>query len=160
MPPAKHFVEVDDREIQRGLTYFLLARSPEAESPTAMTNLELVSKILIGLVALTHIYILILEMFLWTKPTGLKTFRMSEVQAQTTKVLAANQGLYNGFLAAGLIWALVYPSAYFGRELALFFLGCVVVAALYGSHTVGKRIFFVQGLPALLAFLTTLFVSF
>ena len=125
-----------------------------------MTTLALVSKILIGLVAVIHIYIFILEMFLWNKPIGLKTFRMSEAQAQATKVLAANQGLYNGFLAAGLIWASVYPSAYFGRELALFFLGCIVVAALYGSYTVGRKILFVQGLPAMFAFLATLFVSF
>ena len=124
-----------------------------------MDLLPIASQILIGLVAVIHIYILVLEMFLWTKPMGRKAFRMSEAQAQDTKVLAANQGLYNGFLAAGLIWASVYPSAYFARELALFFLGCVIVAALYGAYSVGRKILFIQGLPALIAFLSTLFMK-
>lgn len=104
-------------------------------------------------VALLHLYFLILEMFLWTKPLGRKAFRMSEAKAQETKVLAANQGLYNGFLAAGLLWSLVYPSAFFARELALFFLGCVIVAALYGGYSVGRKILLIQGLPAIIAFI-------
>ncbi len=109
-----------------------------------MSNLALG---LIVLVALLHLYFLVLEMFLWTKPLGLKVFRQSREQAEQTKVLAANQGLYNGFLAAGLLWA----AATGQREVALFFLGCVVLAGLYGAATVNRRIFFVQALPALLA---------
>lgn len=102
---------------------------------------------LIVLVALLHLYFLVLEMFFWTKPLGLKVFRLSREQAEQSKVLAANQGLYNGFLAAGLVWA----AATGQREVALFFLGCVVLAGVYGAATVNRRIFFVQALPALLA---------
>lgn len=94
-------------------------------------------------------------MFLWTKPAGRKAFRMSEEKARETKALAANQGLYNGFLATGLVWSLVYPSAFFGREIALFFLGCVIVAGAYGAYSVSKKIFFVQAAPAILAFVLT-----
>ena len=102
---------------------------------------------LIALVALLHVWFLVLEMFLWTKPLGMKTFRNTSEKAEITKVLAANQGLYNGFLAAGLLWA-----AFAGKQdVALFFLGCVVVAALYGAWSVSKRIFYVQGVPALAA---------
>ena len=102
---------------------------------------------LIVLVALLHLYFLVLEMFLWTRPLGLKTFRNTPEKAEITRVLAANQGLYNGFLAAGLFYAIATNS----REFALFFLACVVVAALYGAYSVNKRIFLVQALPALLA---------
>ncbi len=102
---------------------------------------------LLAVVALLHLYFLVLEMFLWTRPLGLKTFRNSPEKAEITRVLAANQGLYNGFLAAGLVWAAVSAR----HDLALFFLGCVVVAALYGAHSVNRRIFFVQGVPALAA---------
>jgi putative membrane protein len=102
---------------------------------------------LIVLVALLHLYFLVLEMFLWTKPLGLKTFRNTPEKAETTRVLAANQGLYNGFLAAGLLYAAVTGS----REFALFFLVCVVVAGAYGAYSVNRRIFFVQAVPALLA---------
>jgi len=103
--------------------------------------------VLILLVALLHLYFLVLEMFLWTKPLGLKTFRQTLETAERSKVLAANQGLYNGFLAAGLVWAVATGQ----RDVALFFLGCVVVAGSYGAATVNRRIFFVQALPALLA---------
>ena len=102
---------------------------------------------LIALVAVLHLGFLVLEMFLWTRPAGLKVFRLSPQQAQQSKVLAANQGLYNGFLAAGLLYGIATAS----REFALFFLGCVVVAGVYGAMTVNRRIFFVQALPALLA---------
>ena len=102
---------------------------------------------LIVLVALLHVYILVLEMFLWTRPLGLRTFRNTPEKAELTRVLAANQGLYNGFLAAGLLYAVATGS----REFALFFLACVVVAALYGAWSVNKRIFVVQGVPALAA---------
>lgn len=107
----------------------------------------MLAQILTALVALLHVYFLVLEMFLWTKPLGLKTFRNSPEKAETTRVLAANQGLYNGFLAAGLLWFL-YAAQW---NVVLFFLGCVVVAALYGAYSVNKRIFFVQGVPAIAA---------
>ena len=109
--------------------------------------MPLIAKVLIGVVALLHLYFLVLEMFLWTKPIGLKTFRNTPEKAEITRVLAANQGLYNGFLAAGLFYAVATGS----REFALFFLACVVVAALYGAYSVNKRIFFVQGGPAIAA---------
>ena len=102
---------------------------------------------LIVLVALLHLYFLVLEMFLWTRPLGLRTFRNTPEKAELTRVLAANQGLYNGFLAAGVLYAVATGS----REFALFFLACVVVAALYGAWSVNKRIFMVQGVPALAA---------
>lgn len=99
------------------------------------------------LVALLHLYFLVLEMFLWTRPLGLKTFRNTPEKAETTRVLAANQGLYNGFLAAGLLYGVVTGS----REFVVFFLLCVVAAGAYGAWSVNKRIFFVQAVPALAA---------
>ena len=109
--------------------------------------------VLIVLIALLHVYFLVLEMFLWTKPQGMKVFRNTPEKAEITKVLAANQGLYNGFLAAGLLWA-----AFAGKQdVALFFLGCVVIAALYGAYSVNKRIFYVQGMPALAAIAAVVF---
>ena len=107
--------------------------------------MSLLANVLIGLVALLHVYFLVLEMFLWTRPLGLKTFRNTPEKAEITRVLAANQGLYNGFLAAGLFYAIATGS----REFALFFLACVIAAALYGAYSVNKRIFVVQGVPAL-----------
>ena len=109
--------------------------------------MPLIAKVLIGVVALLHLYFLVLEMFLWTRPLGLKTFRNTPEKAEFTRVLAANQGLYNGFLAAGLLYAAITGS----REFALFFLACVAVAGAYGAYSVNKRIFLVQALPALLA---------
>lgn len=102
---------------------------------------------LVLLVAALHAYFLILEMFLWTRPLGLKVFRNTPEKAEMTRVLAANQGLYNGFLAAGLLWSAFTDQ----REVAMFFLGCVIVAGLYGAYSVSRRIFFVQALPALIA---------
>ncbi len=104
------------------------------------------------LVAVLHIWFLILEMFLWQKPLGLKTFRMSPDKAATTAVLAANQGLYNGFLAAGLIFSLIISA----QTYIIFFLGCVIVAGLYGAYSVNRKIFFIQSLPALLALIFTI----
>lgn len=106
-----------------------------------------IAQILIALVALLHLYFLVLEMFLWTRPLGLKVFGQSREKAEQSKVLAANQGLYNGFLAAGLIYGLATGS----HEFCLFFLACVVVAGVYGAATVSRKILFVQALPALLA---------
>ncbi len=112
-----------------------------------------VANCLTALVAALHLYFLTLEMFLWTKPMGLKTFGNTLAKAQDSAVLAANQGLYNGFLAAGLIWGLVHPSAAFGFQIKVFFLVCVIVAGLYGGYSVSKRIIMVQALPAAVALL-------
>lgn len=109
----------------------------------------MLANILIALVALLHVYFMVLEMVLWDKPRGLKTFGNTPEKAEITKVLAANQGLYNGFLAAGLVWGLNLGAE--GRDIKVFFLACVVVAGLFGAWTVSRKIFFVQALPALLA---------
>lgn len=101
------------------------------------------------LVALEHVWFLVLEMFLWTKPIGLKTFRKSPEFARESAALAANQGLYNGFLVAGLLWSLVHEDAGFARQLQVFFLACVAVAGIFGALTVSKRIFYLQAVPAL-----------
>ena len=106
--------------------------------------------VLTALVALLHCYFLVLEMFLWTQPTGRRVFNTTPEFAEASKTLAANQGLYNGFLAAGLFWGLLQGAAA-GRPVLVFFLGCVIVAGIYGAITVNKRIFFVQALPAILA---------
>jgi putative membrane protein len=106
---------------------------------------------LVAIVALLHVYFLILEMFLWTKPLGLKTFRNSQEKANDSAVLAANQGLYNGFLAAGLLWGLFHPSAALAFQIKVFFLLCVIVAGAYGAYSVSRRILFVQAAPAALA---------
>lgn len=103
----------------------------------------------VGLVALLHGYFLVLEMFFWTKPLGLRVFGMTEEVAEASKVLAMNQGLYNGFLAAGLIWGLLNRE--FGRQIKTFFLVCVVIAGIFGAATAGIKILFVQALPAAVA---------
>ena len=103
--------------------------------------------VLVLLVALEHVGFLVLEMFLWTKPIGLRTFRMTAEKAKHSAVLAANQGLYNGFLAAGLAWSLVNPSV------RVFFLLCVIVAGVFGGFTAKRSILFVQALPAAIALL-------
>jgi putative membrane protein len=117
----------------------------------------LIRNVLLILVALLHVYFMVLEMFLWTKPRGLKTFGMNLAQAKDRAVLAANQGLYNGFLATGLVWAVVHPNGEVGKQLALFFTSCVVIAAAYGGYSVSKKILFIQGAPALLALLAALY---
>ncbi|MGZ5239916.1 MAG: DUF1304 domain-containing protein [Caldimonas sp.] len=111
--------------------------------------MKLGADLLVALVALLHVWFLVLEMFLWDKPLGLRTFRQTPESAATSKVLAANQGLYNGFLAAGLLWGLWLGGP--GFAVKLFFLGCVVVAGVFGAATVGRKILFVQALPAALA---------
>jgi putative membrane protein len=109
----------------------------------------MLADVLVGLVALLHLYFLVLEMFLWTKPLGLKVFRNTPEKAQTTKVLAANQGLYNGFLVAGLVWGLTLGAA--GLDIKVFFLGCVIVAGVYGAWSVSRRILWVQAVPGAVA---------
>ena len=108
--------------------------------------MTIVANLVVGLIALLHIYILILEMFLWDKPAGLRAFGLSPELARATKVLGANQGLYNGFLAAGLLWGLSLGAA--GKSIQIFFLLCVLVAGLYGAATASKRILFIQAVPA------------
>ena len=103
----------------------------------------------VALIGVLHVYILVLEMFLWATPRGQKAFGLTTEFAQATKVLAANQGLYNGFLAAGLFWGLLLGTD--GADVKLFFLACVLIAGLYGAATASKRILYVQALPALLA---------
>ncbi|WP_433824778.1 DUF1304 domain-containing protein [Actinoplanes sp. CA-015351] len=110
----------------------------------------ILANVLVALVALIHVYILVLEMFLWTKPQGRKAFGLSEEFAQQTKVLGANQGLYNGFLAAGLVGGLI-AGGDTGYAAKLFFLACVAVAGVYGAATASRRILFVQTVPAVLA---------
>lgn len=111
----------------------------------------MIGNILVGLVALIHVYIVYLEMVLWDTPRGRKAFNLTPEFASASKVLAANQGLYNGFLAAGLIWGLYLGAAGFGFQVKVFFLLCVAVAGLYGAATVGRKILFIQTVPAIAA---------
>lgn len=111
----------------------------------------MIANILTAIVALIHVYIVVLEMFLWDKPKGRKVFGTTQEFATASKALAANQGLYNGFLVAGLVWGLWLGDA--GDAVKVFFLLCVAVAGLYGAATVSTRIFFVQTVPAVLALL-------
>lgn len=120
--------------------------------------MAMVASGLAALVGLLHVYFLVLEMFLWTTPRGLKVFGMSKEQAEATATLAKNQGLYNGFLAAGLFWSLV-ASPPVALQVRLFFLGCVTVAGVYGAATASRKILFVQALPALLAMGAALLAS-
>ena len=108
-----------------------------------------IANILTALIALLHIYILVLEMFLWDKPIGLRAFGQTQAAATASKVLAANQGLYNGFLAAGLFWGLSLGAA--GTSVKVFFLCCVLIAGLYGAVTASRKILFVQAIPAAIA---------
>jgi putative membrane protein len=110
--------------------------------------MSLIADIVVALVALLHVYFLVLEMFLWDKPAGLRAFRQTREAAAASKVLAANQGLYNGFLAAGLVWGLLLGQN--GASVKGFFLGCVLIAGMFGAATVGRKILFVQALPAAL----------
>jgi putative membrane protein len=105
-----------------------------------------VADIVVGLIALLHVYFLVLEMFLWDKPAGLKAFGLTLETAKASKVLAANQGLYNGFLAAGLVWGLSLGAA--GTDVKVFFLGCILVAGVFGAVTASRKILFVQAVPA------------
>ena len=113
-----------------------------------------VATALVAIVAIEHLYILVLEMFLWTRPAGLRAFGLTPEFAEQTAVLAANQGLYNGFLAAGLIWSLIRKDD--GLPLRVFFLSCVVIAGIFGAITAKPSILFVQAAPALLALVVTL----
>ena len=128
-------------------------------NPKYENHMQLLSQILIGLVALEHLYFLWLEMFDWTThaPKVFKSFP-KELFAQTTS-LAANQGLYNGFLSAGLVWSLLITDNEWSHYTAYFFLGCVITAGIYGALTADKKIFFVQAVPAIVALVVTLTTS-
>lgn len=119
--------------------------------------MELASKVIIVLVAALHLYFLYFEMFAW-ETTGRKIFKQFPAELfPKTKALAANQGLYNGFLVAGLIWSLLISDPIWSKNIALFFLGCVVVAGIYGALTASRKIFWIQGMPALIGMLLILF---
>jgi putative membrane protein len=112
--------------------------------------MSMTATVFTGLVALLHVYFLVLEMFFWNKPRGRRVFGTTAEYASASKVLAANQGLYNGFLAAGLIWGLWLGAQ--GTDIKLFFLGCVVLAGIFGGITANRKILYVQALPAAIAF--------
>ncbi|RAJ08564.1 putative membrane protein [Chitinophaga skermanii] len=121
--------------------------------------MNLISKIFIAIVALEHLYILYIEMFAWTT-IGKKTFRSFPADLfEKTKALAANQGLYNGFLAAGLGWSLLISDPIWSKNVAMFFLACVIVAGVYGALTASKSIFIKQALPAIIAILVVFFTN-
>lgn len=115
--------------------------------------MHVASQIVVGLLAILHVYILVVEMFLWDTPYGRKAFGLAPEFSASTKVLAANQGLYNGFLAAGLVWGLLSP----GTQVELFFLACILVAGVYGAATSSRKILFVQAVPAALGLLALWF---
>ena len=102
-------------------------------------------------IAVEHLGFLYLEMFLWTKPVGIKIFRHRKEDAEKSKVLAANQGLYNGFICAGLLWGLIHPNTEFGSQIILFFLICAATAGIYGGLTANKTILYIQALPAIVS---------
>lgn len=108
------------------------------------------ANIIVGIIAVLHVWFLVLEMFLWTKPLGLKVFRQSLESAKASEVLAANQGLYNGFLAAGLFWGIFETSPVAAYQFKIFFLVCVMVAGIYGAFSVSRKILFVQAIPAMI----------
>ncbi|MBR9833445.1 DUF1304 domain-containing protein [bacterium] len=120
--------------------------------------MQILSKILIGIIAFEHLFILYMEMFAW-ETLGKKTFKgaLPDDLFKPTKSMAGNQGLYNGFLSAGLIWSILITDPQWSTNVALFFLGCVVVAGCYGAITASKKIFMVQAMPAIIAFIVTLF---
>jgi putative membrane protein len=113
-----------------------------------------IANLLVALVAALHVYFLVLEMFLWTRPIGLKTFRNTPEKARDSAVLAANQGLYNGFLAAGLCWGLLHPDPGVALQIKTFFLLCVIAAGAYGAYSVSRRILYVQAAPAAVALIS------
>jgi len=115
--------------------------------------MALISNILVGIVAALHAYFLVLEMFFWTQPLGLRVFNMTAQKAQDSAVLAANQGLYNGFLAVGLLYGIFAANDAVGFQFKVFFLLCVIAAGLYGGYSVSTRIIYIQAVPAVIALL-------
>ena len=118
--------------------------------------MPILTSTLTTLISILHIYILILETILWTTPRGRRAFNLTPEFAEKTKALAQSQGVYNGFLAAGLLWGVVHPDPAFGTQLRVFFLCCVFIAGVFGAATANVRILFVQGLPAFVALLAHL----
>jgi putative membrane protein len=118
--------------------------------------MELLANLSVAAIALLHVYILVLEMFLWEHPHGLKAFNQTPEFARLSRVLAANQGLYNGFIAAGLFWGLWLGTN--GRQIVIFFLLCVIVAGIFGAVTASRKILYVQAIPAFAALALTLLV--
>ena len=118
---------------------------------------NILANIVVGIIGVLHVYILVLEMFLWDKPKGLKAFGNTQAAATATKVLAANQGLYNGFLAAGLFWGLLTGGSE-GFNIKLFFLVCIAIAGVYGGMTASKKIIYIQTVPAIIS-IVLLFLS-
>jgi putative membrane protein len=116
--------------------------------------MNLIAQVLVALVALLHAYFLVLEMFLWTKSAGRRAFGTTQEQAEQSKVLAMNQGLYNGFLSAGLFWGLALGAS--GRSVVIFFLLCVIAAGVFGAATASVKILYVQALPAVVALVAVL----
>lgn len=113
--------------------------------------MAMAATVLVALVALLHIYFMVLEMFFWDKPLGMKAFGNTQAAATATKVLAANQGLYNGFVAAGLLWGLWLGTGSMGTQIKVFFLICVITAGIYGAMTANKKILYVQALPGVIS---------
>lgn len=138
-----------DAGLFAGATWPILGAGKRATG----VEMKTAAMVLVVLVALEHLYFLYLEMFLWTTPKGLKIFGNTPQKAEDSRVLAANQGLYNGFLAAGLLWGLAYPNPAAALHIQAFFLGCVVVAGIYGGITVKPRIAWLQAGPAAVALL-------
>jgi putative membrane protein len=130
--------------------FFFALQAPARATSTPRT-MSTVSIVLVTLVALLHVYFLVLEMFLWTKPAGRRAFGTTQEQAEQSKVLAANQGLYNGFLAAGLFWGIAMGEA--GDPVKVFFLLCVAVAGVFGAATASRKILYIQTFPAIIALL-------
>jgi putative membrane protein len=150
----EHIHSEEPERTQARRTVEIGKRASSSESKGyGMATLSLV---LVGLVALEHMYILVLEMFLWTTPRARRIFGTTPEIARDSQVLAANQGLYNGFLAAGLIWGMLHPDPRIGTQIQIFFLLCVLVAGIYGGLTAKRSILLVQGGPALLALLAVL----
>jgi putative membrane protein len=118
--------------------------------------MSVITYLLVALITAEHLLFLIVEMFLWTRPLGLRMFNNSPEFAEQTKTMAANQGLYNGFLVAGLIWSLIRIGNVDSASLMLFFLACVIAAGLYGGYSISRKIYAIQALPAAIAFLFVL----
>jgi putative membrane protein len=137
-----------ERWLISGLLHFARNDSLRTFAGSGERAMIFIANALVALVAALHVYFLLLEMFLWTRPLGLKTFRNSPEKAADSAVLAANQGLYNGFLAAGLVWGLLQGVPGFAFQIKTFFLLCVIVAGVYGALTVSRRILYVQAAPA------------
>lgn len=120
--------------------------------------MKIIQLFFVALVAFLHVYFMILEMFFWAKPKGLKAFGLKKEFAEQSKVLAANQGLYNGFLAAGLLWSIMNKD--FSNQIALFFLVCVIIAGIYGAFSTKKiKLFYIQAIPAIFALILTLIIT-